>query len=36
VFKGVLADHMQMSRAQVEGVFPDSGNVPPIAGLIRA
>jgi uncharacterized protein (DUF1501 family) len=36
VFKGVLADHMRMSRAQVDGVFPDSANVAPITGLIRA
>jgi uncharacterized protein (DUF1501 family) len=36
VFKGILADHMRMSRAQVDGVFPDSANVAPITGLIRA
>jgi uncharacterized protein (DUF1501 family) len=36
VFKGVLADHMRLTRAQVEAVFPDSGNVAPLSGLIRA
>ena len=36
VFKGVLADHMRMSRSQVDGVFPDAGNVAPLPGLIRS
>jgi uncharacterized protein (DUF1501 family) len=35
VFKGVLADHMRLARGQVDGIFPDSGNVAPLAGLIR-
>lgn len=35
VFKGVLADHMRMGRAQVDGVFPDAGNIAPVGGLIR-
>jgi uncharacterized protein (DUF1501 family) len=35
VFKGVLADHMRLSHAQVDGVFPDSGAIAPLQGLIR-
>lgn len=35
VFKGVLADHMRLSRSEVEGIFPDSANVAPLSGLIR-
>ncbi len=35
VFKGVLADHMRMARAQVDGIFPDAGAVAPLGGLIR-
>jgi uncharacterized protein (DUF1501 family) len=36
VLKGVLADHMRMTRGAVEQVFPDSGNVTPVGELIRA
>ncbi|HWA88666.1 MAG TPA: DUF1501 domain-containing protein [Rhizomicrobium sp.] len=37
VFKGVLADHMGVSQTALNGaVFPDSGGVAPIKGLIRA
>jgi uncharacterized protein (DUF1501 family) len=35
VFKGVLADHMRLGRNEVESIFPDSGNVAPLSGLIR-
>ena len=35
VFKGVLGDHMRLSRGQLDGIFPDSGNVAPVSGLIR-
>ncbi|MBL9097236.1 MAG: DUF1501 domain-containing protein, partial [Alphaproteobacteria bacterium] len=35
VFKGVLADHMRMTRDAVDQVFPDSGNVTPLGGMIR-
>ena len=35
VFKGVLADHMRLARNEVEGIFPDSGNIAPLSGLIR-
>ncbi|MBP6012249.1 MAG: DUF1501 domain-containing protein [Alphaproteobacteria bacterium] len=33
--KAVLGDHMRLSRSQLDAVFPDSGNVAPISGLIR-
>ena len=36
VFKGVLGDHMRLARGQLEAVFPDSGNVAPLGGMIRA
>lgn len=37
LFKGVLADHMGIGREALEStVFPDSGGVAPIKGLIRA
>lgn len=37
LFKGVLADHMGVSEAALQTtVFPDSGNVAPMKGLIRA
>jgi len=37
LFKGVLADHMGVSQTALNStVFPDSGNVAPIRGLIRA
>jgi uncharacterized protein (DUF1501 family) len=36
VFKGVLADHMRMGRGEIDGVFPDAGNVAPLNGLMRA
>jgi uncharacterized protein (DUF1501 family) len=37
LFKGVLADHMGVSQAALQTtVFPDSGNVAPMKGLIRA
>ncbi len=36
LFKGVLADHMRLARGQVDAIFPDSGNVPPLNDLIRA
>jgi uncharacterized protein (DUF1501 family) len=36
VFKGLLAEHLGVSVAHIEAVvFPDSGTVQPIAGLIR-
>lgn len=37
LFKGVLADHMGVSQQALQStVFPDSGNVAAIKGLIRA
>jgi len=37
LFKGLLADHMGVSQAALNAtVFPDSGDVAPIKGLIRA
>jgi len=37
LFKGVLADHMGVGQAALQTtVFPDSGNVAPMKGLIRA
>jgi uncharacterized protein (DUF1501 family) len=37
VFKGVLADHMGVSQAALQStVFPDSGGVAPMKGLIGA
>jgi uncharacterized protein (DUF1501 family) len=37
LFKGVLADHMGVSQTALNAaVFPDSGNVAPMKGLIRA
>jgi uncharacterized protein (DUF1501 family) len=37
LFKGVLADHLGVGRAALESsVFPDSGGVAPMKGLIRA
>jgi uncharacterized protein (DUF1501 family) len=37
LFKGVLADHMSVAQTALNGtVFPDSGNVPAMKGLIRA
>ena len=36
VCKGVLGEHMRISRAQLDGVFPDGAGVAPVAGLIRA
>lgn len=36
VFKGVLAEHMGVSREQLDRVvFPDSGGCKPLSGLIR-
>ena len=35
VFKGVLGDHMRLSRGELDGIFPDSANVAPVSGLIR-
>ncbi len=36
LFKGVLADHMGVSQTALNStVFPDSGNVAPMKGLIR-
>jgi uncharacterized protein (DUF1501 family) len=37
LFKGVLADHMGVSQAALQSsIFPDSGSVAPMKGLIRA
>jgi uncharacterized protein (DUF1501 family) len=37
LFKGVLAEHMGVSQAALQSaVFPDSGGIPPLKGLIRA
>jgi len=37
LFKGVLAEHMGVSQAALgTTVFPDSGNVTPLKGLVRA
>jgi len=36
VFKGVLADHMRLSRPALDAVFPDAGNIAPLTGLVRA
>jgi uncharacterized protein (DUF1501 family) len=37
LFKGVLAEHMGVPASALNGtVFPDSGNVPAMSGLIRA
>jgi len=37
LFKGVLAEHMGVPASALNGnVFPDSGNVPVMTGLIRA
>jgi uncharacterized protein (DUF1501 family) len=37
LFKGVLLDHMGVSQQALQSVvFPDSGNIAPIKGLIRA
>jgi len=37
LFKGVLAEHMGVSQTALQTtVFPDSGNVAPMKGLIRA
>jgi len=37
LFKGLLADHMGVSRAALDSsVFPDSGDVAPMKGLVRA
>ncbi|MGD0142361.1 MAG: DUF1501 domain-containing protein [Rhizomicrobium sp.] len=37
LFKAVLADHMGVARRDLEGtVFPDSGSIAPMSGLIRA
>ena len=36
IAKGVLHDHLGVPRAALESsVFPESGNVPPLSGLIR-
>jgi uncharacterized protein (DUF1501 family) len=35
LFKGVLADHLGLNRAALEGtVFPDSGDVKAVEGLV--
>jgi uncharacterized protein (DUF1501 family) len=37
LFKGVLAEHMAVSRTALDStIFPDSGNVAPLKGLVRA
>ena len=36
IFKGVLADHMRLSRSALDAVFPDAGAVAPLTGLVRA
>jgi uncharacterized protein (DUF1501 family) len=37
LFKGVLAEHMGVSQAALgTTIFPDSGNVTPLKGLVRA
>lgn len=36
VFKGVLGDHMRLARGQLDAVFPDSGSIAPLGGMIRA
>jgi uncharacterized protein (DUF1501 family) len=37
LFKGVLAEHMGVSRSALDTtIFPDSGNVTPLRGLVRA
>jgi uncharacterized protein (DUF1501 family) len=37
LFKAALADHMGVSRRDLEGtVFPDSGSIAPMTGLFRA
>jgi len=37
LFKGVLADHMGVPASALNGaIFPDSGNIAPMTGLIRA
>jgi uncharacterized protein (DUF1501 family) len=37
LFKGVLAEHMGVSRSALDTtIFPDSGNVTPLKGLVRA
>ncbi len=37
LFKGVLAEHMGVSQAALQStVFPDSGGIQPLKGLIRA
>jgi len=37
LFKGVLAEHMGVPRSPLDtSVFPDSGNVTPLKGLVRA
>jgi uncharacterized protein (DUF1501 family) len=36
VFKGVLGDHMRVARGQLDAIFPDTGNIAPTSGLIKA
>ena len=37
VFKAVLADHLHIDRGRLErSVFPDSGHIKPLTGLIKA
>jgi uncharacterized protein (DUF1501 family) len=37
LFKGVLAEHMGVSRSALDTtIFPDSANVAPLKGLVRA
>ncbi|MBV9692890.1 MAG: DUF1501 domain-containing protein, partial [Alphaproteobacteria bacterium] len=37
LFKGVLADHMGVSRTALDStVFPDSGAIAPMTGLVKA
>ena len=35
LFKGVLRDHLQLPEDALARVFPDSGDVAPMAGLVR-
>jgi uncharacterized protein (DUF1501 family) len=35
VFKGVLGDHLRLPSGQLEGIFPDSGSVRQLNGLMR-
>jgi uncharacterized protein (DUF1501 family) len=34
--KGLLSDHLSLARPQLDRIFPDSGEVKPLDGLLRS